>query len=496
MYAPLSRVLLRNSSTNRRSSGVSKCPNMKQIYDFIADRSKPLCFGYNVEPLIIINNVFTGGNNGVHQNGNGLLYVENNRLSGHLTAVELYEGGTQYNHVTNNEIQSSFLGAHSVLPNSGLRYLDNCFSANQLVDIFISDGDIFTWQGSPALAAGNCFTKFGRPEIDNDAGTAPVFYYVKTGTPTNSCKFPVNLQNVTLAPNAANENPTDCGPEFLGGEGDHYCNFNEELPIGQLKQQRIALIQELGSISSGSQSLAAKTLERCIETLESIIGQKMLDPASDDPDAGKENAIAFYTSPFMDFKDKTSAYGIMVHNGELVRAGNFLNALITQTQEQSDFVAVQKINLDYLAQPAEYELSEPNRNYLYSVGNSDGAFNGYARSLYEVLTGERIEVEIPSLGIEERNSGASPNPVPPLISVYPNPSRTGAFNLQIGHLVQNAAYSASVIDATGRIRHTITIAADGVYEIGSEHLPSGLYFLSIRDDSNAAIFQSKLVILH
>jgi len=240
------------------------------------------------------------------------------------------------------------------------------------------------------------------------------------------------------------------------------------------------------------------SLECCIETLESTIGQKMLDPASQDPNAGKENAIAFYTSAYMDFKDKTSAYGIMVHYGELTRARIFANNLFTQTQEQSDFVGVQNINLDYLAQPAAYELTETNRNYLYAVGTSDGSFNGYARSLYEVLTGDRIEVEIPEVGGEERNNFILSDPELPLpaIWVYPNPSINGFFNLQIGRLPQNATYRASLKDATGRIRHTVNVTTDGVYSIGGGQFASGVYFLTVRDDSGNTLFQSKLVILN
>jgi hypothetical protein len=450
----------------------------------------------NIEPLTIFNNIFAGGINGIHQNGNSLLYVEGNRLSGHLTAIEMFEGGTQFNHVIENEIQASFLGTHAVQPNSGLRYLDNCFSANQLVDIFVSDGDIFPYQGNLTWAAGNCFTKNGKPEIDNDAGTGPIFYFIKTGTPNNSCKFPVNLHNVTLVPHANDDDSGLCGPEFAGGEDNYHCDFDENLSIQQLRQQRALLLQELGALSSSNQSLSAKTLERCIETLESIIGQKMLDPGSADPNAGKEFAIAFYTSAHMDFKDSTTAYGIMVHYGELARATTFLNTLSVQTQEQSDFVGVQHINLDYLAQPTQYELSETDSSYLYAVGTSSGSFNGYARSLYEVLTGERIEVEIPEVGTEERSAVTPSDHDLPAILAYPNPSGNGYFNLQIGRLPQDVTYSASLVDATGRILESITIDTEGAYRIGGEQFTSGVYFLTVKDNSGNSLLQSKLVILN
>ncbi|MFN0035180.1 MAG: right-handed parallel beta-helix repeat-containing protein [Saprospiraceae bacterium] len=451
----------------------------------------------NVEPLTIFNNVFSGSNKGVRQNGNSLLYVENNGFSGHLTAVEIFGGGTAFSHVTENEINTSYLGAHSVQQNSGLRYLDNCFSANQLVDVFVSDGDIFPWQGSPMVAAGNCFTKNDIPEIDNDDGTGPVFYFVKTGTPVTSCKYPENLHNVTLITNAAEETIAACGPTLSpGGGGDLSCDFDESLPIEQLKQQRIGLIQQLGGLANGNDELNRKTLERCIETLESVIGRKMLDPASGDLGAGKENAIAFYTSAGMDFKDWTTAYGIMVHCEELGRARIFVNSLSTQTQDQSDFKTVQNINLDYLAQPRLYEISEANRNYLYAVGTANGALNGYARSLYEVLTGERIEVEIPDVGIEDRESSTISDAMPAAILVYPNPSSNGVFNLKIGRVPTGATYTAMLTDATGRPCHQVTITTDGEYGLSSESLPSGIYFLTVRDALSHTLFYSKLVVFN
>jgi hypothetical protein len=450
----------------------------------------------NVEPLRVFNNIFSDGNNGIHQNGNGLLYVENNRFSGHLTSVELHSGGTGFNHIKGNEIQSSYLGAHSVKQNSGLRYRDNCFSANQLVDIFVSDGDIFPAQGEDGgVAAGNCFTKNGKPEIDNDAGTGPVFYYITAVTPNSSCKYPVNLKSVTLETTANIDDFLACGPSgLIGSENEYYCDFDESLSITSLQQQRLLMMQELATLSSGSSIVAVKTLERCIKILESLIGQKMLDPESEDLGAGKENAIAFYTSVGMDFKDKTTAYGIMVHYGELSRARTFLNSLVPQTREESDFVAVQHINLDYLGDTRHYVLSETTNNYLYSVGTLDGPFDGYARSLYEVLTSERIEVEIPEVGTEERSVSLSSDVASMDMQVYPNPSGDGIFNLSIEGLPQGNAHSTTPTDAFGRLVHKFNVSSDGVYSISSERLSPGMYFLIVRDEFGYTLFSSKLVV--
>lgn len=116
-------------------------------------------------------------------------------------------------------------------------------------------------------------------------------------------------------------------------------------------QQRSGVLQSLNGILTTYQR---KTLEGCLENLESVIGRKMLDPNSTDPDRGEENAITFFTSTGTDFKDWITAYGIMVHFGEYSRARNYINSLQTQTTEQANFLIVQNINLDYLANPASY----------------------------------------------------------------------------------------------------------------------------------------------
>jgi hypothetical protein len=302
---------------------------------------------------------------------------------------------------------------------------------------------------------------------------------------------------VTLIQTADNENPTDCGPGFTGGGGDEFhCGFDANLPIQQLRQQRQAMLQELAAEGANSQSYSALTLKRCIETIEALIGQKMLAPDSEDPGAGKENAISFFTSEHMDFKDMTTAYGIMVAHGELARAGAFLSSLNTQGQEQSTFVGVQNINLAYLSQPNAYELSAADSAFLSVVGRSNGAFGGYARSLYEVLTGQRIEVEIPDVSTEERQGEPLHGHVGFSASLYPNPSRSGIFNLQTAGLLQGAVCSALLFDINGREQLRYKLTSDGTYQIGSDTLPTGLYLLVVKDEAGFTLFQSKIAIFH
>jgi Secretion system C-terminal sorting domain/Right handed beta helix region len=450
----------------------------------------------NIEPLTIINNIFNNGDKGIKQNGNGLFDIAHNEFNGQLTSIEFYEGGTQWNIVHENDVVLSYIGSHSHKANSGLKYLGNCFTTDKLVDIFISAGDIFPSQGNADVAAGNCFTKIGIPEIDNDDGTGLIVYFVKNGTPANSCKKPINSTGITLQ-NSVSEEIPNCGPEFIDGGGiETFCGINTNMSIAQLKTGRNAILQSianLGTISNTIQQLQSRAYKSCLERVENLIGQKMLHPSSTDINAGKEQAISFFSASDMDFMGKISAYGVMVHQRELIRARNYLNSLTTQNQEEINFIGVQNINLDYLDQPFSYQLSVANKNYLYLIGTLDGSLNGYARSLYEILTGERIEVSLPDY-VVERNSVAKVSELLTQVSIFPNPTVNGICKLQINNLLPDKSCHVTMFNSIGISKLQWKFATNGQYKLNIDSLKSGIYFLKIMDDEGVQLRQFKLVV--
>jgi hypothetical protein len=245
------------------------------------------------------------------------------------------------------------------------------------------------------------------------------------------------------------------------------------------------------NVTGGPNSYDAKNYAQCIEVIESVIGKKMLTPGSGDPDAGKENAITFYTSSNMTFEDSIIAYGIMVEFGELTRARSFLNVLHPHNQEQTNFVTVQNINLDYLAHPQAYSASQSTKNQLYSIGTSDGPYNGYARSLYEVLTCERIEVDIP---IEWRSITSNINEdEQPSLRLFPNPSSDDYFTVYLNGLAEGN-YHIRLITPMGSVISEQLIRGNGEYSVGSSDITAGLYFVTLNDDIGTTILHSKILL--
>ncbi len=458
----------------------------------------------NVEPISIYNNIFTGGNKGIKHNGYGRFNIGNNQFIGQLTAIENYDGGINFNLIHENEIQSAYLGSHAVQSNPGLRYLDNCYAYSSLVDIGISIGDIFPYQGNYNIAAGNCFTKQGAvPEVDNDAGTGQVFYFVKSGTQTNSCKYPTHLHNVTLVPNAQNDNQNAiCGPSNLTGGGEEInCNFDQAATIQELLSSHAGLMQAIQVLEGSSLTLSQQdqvllaNYKKCLAHVRSMIGKRYI---SDYPPGslvnGKELAIDFFNTPALGFQGRMNAYGIMVEFQEYNRARNQLNNTVSSSLEEQNFLAVQQINLNYLSNIREFALSEPDQNFLYAVGTSPGPLNGYARALYEVLTGNRIEVDIPEFTVERSEQAQTAMERQAHIYSYPNPVQNNQHTLVFDEPLGIQDYSATLLDATGKTLRNWQLNGKNQFVLTLENVPQGIYLLQVFDENGLSAYRTNLVI--
>ncbi|MEO5582441.1 MAG: right-handed parallel beta-helix repeat-containing protein, partial [Saprospiraceae bacterium] len=420
----------------------------------------------NIEELAISNNFFEGTENhdkGIHVNGNGLFNIQRNTFGEERKSIEIYDSGDKMNLIMNNEFDDSWIASHSIKSNLGLRYLDNCFSSSSFMDIAVTVGGIFPFQGTPSFGAGNCFTKNQITEVYN-ASSDPVKYYVKGGTASSACQYPVNLINVTLDPNALNQRPLTCGsgpiPPIPFVHSTELCDIDDQQTIQNLKQQRTNLIQAMSNASSGSYNKS--NYAQCIEVLESLITYKMLDRNSTDASAGKENSISFLTGSGMDFRDSITAFGILVNNGELSRARTFINTLNPRNSEQTNVIYTENINLDYLLNPAAYQLTTTVKNQLYSIGSTDGAYNGYARSLYEVLTGDRMDLDIP---LSWRSSEPNQTNLPaPSLRAFPNPNLDGNINLEVQNL-PSGNYKITLYTSLGTSITHIDITESGLYTI-------------------------------
>jgi hypothetical protein len=446
----------------------------------------------NIEPLTVVNNYFEGVNSadkGIHLNGNSFFLFQFNSFTDERKAIEVYESGKDFNQILNNEIDDAWVGAHSIKDNLGLHYMDNCFTSSSLMDIAVTVKGIFPFQGNSSVAAGNCFTKNSITEVYNSSSD-PIKYFVKSGTSQSSCNYPSYLYNVSLDANATDQNSMNCGTSIDPIIGPIVrCSINPNQTISQLKTERSSLISAKSGSTVGSYNF--KMYEQCIEVCEGLIATKMLVRNSLDANAGIDSAVAFLTGSGMNFKDSTAAFGILVSKGDISRARNLINSITPRNSEQTNSKTVQNINLDYLEDPTTYEISSQDEEDLYDIGTTDGPFNGYARSLYEILTGERIEVEVP-LEWRSNFSTSTTEVRQPVINVYPNPSTGNSFNVDLSQL-EDGVHNIKLTDLLGRTITELKIQGDGKYTFDNEHVPDGIYYVSIWNMNNTLIGSKVLI---
>ncbi len=456
----------------------------------------------NIQNMSVVNNNFTGGTTGIESSGISHYLIERNTFSDQVFNVVPMDGGYNSDYIQYNKMNHTTLAAHNVFNNSGLEYLGNCFG-NNLGDIYVNNGDLYLYQGSPQMEAGNCFTRNGVFEIDNTDGNT-IAYFEKQGSTTSSCKHPVHSFNINVERTANLDRPWVCGSTSItstgGGTLSERCtSFNENMTIAQLINEMNQIIQSISSLSNStatsSNTYQLTSLRMCLREVQILIGKKGYENLAGDPSGGVENMITFYSSQ-PEFMNKITAYGMMLYNGEIGRARTYLNALVTSTTEEYDFKAAQFINLDYLSDVKSYQLSATNKNLLYNIGKRAYPLNGYARSLYQVLTGERLELEKPNIGNRSSRGGELFSNLNEGIYSAPNPVSNGTHIIYFNSKQHDQDFKIQLVDVNGQNVYFGQSIGKLEYEINTSDLTDGLYFLRISNQLGETAYQAKLVVMN
>lgn len=464
----------------------------------------------NAAALQIVNNSFAGGDYGVHIDGYSAYHIAHNDFIGGFTAVEpVSTGSTHYNNVEYNNISSSTIGSHPVFDNYNLLYADNCFGYNVTSDIFVNSGTIFIQQGDENLANGNCFSKGGVPEIDNSSNP-PIQFWIWKDEPLTSCEYPTVVANdasynVVVNKNSIGENGDNCGSMFTSGviNTRTFCNgpFKNIQEIQNKINEVKAIIAAIESNTFYSQNYKNYLIaiyKRCLAKLNKDIIVIILEPdptdiGDDDEGMRIESAIQ-YTSQMDDFNHKLYAYGLMVESNQLNRARSYLNGLTTSNTEQVNFIQAQNIYLDFLQNRSNYQLTAADHLRLVNIGNGRLPLDGYARSIYEVITGNKIELEIPSAGSTLRPRSSEVQKKIDIINIYPNPSANGQLNIFIESSDQST-YNVVVYDLFGRIVYVKSVTG-GVHTISTLQWTEGIYIVDVADENGNKLKVQKIVVTH
>ena len=129
---------------------------------------------------------------------------------------------------------------------------------------------------------------------------------------------------------------------------------------------------------------------------------------------------------------------------------------------------------------------------LAEIGRKPGPINGYARSIYYLVTGEKLELEIPELQIEQRENEKTQHDRQ--IHCYPNPS-SDVLHIEIAEKIAST-YLMTMTNLDGKtvMSKKISSNRESIEDVSS--LSSGVYVLNITSSDEMPIYTQKIVILN
>lgn len=466
----------------------------------------------NSNPLLITNNNFLGSQFGVHITGLSNYQIFGNDMLGGYTGVEPVStsSGTHRNEVRNNNISSMTYGSLAEYNNENLHYLDNCFASNNYADVLVSTGEIFVEQGNYDLANGNCFSKGGVPEIDN-TGNAAIKLWVKANEPTSSCKYPTVVNNdpnfnVVVDLGSVADPSGTCGSMYSPGvinirrfcQGPFKSKQDYLDKISEI-QATILTTENDNSLTAAYRAYLLRIYRKCLHWLQAQIIVVILEPAVDDPDGitdpqqRMEAAIQYgMTLPLFD--QQILALGLMVNTDQLSRARTYLNSIPQTTAAQSDYVWAQNLYLDYLATMSQYTLSAQDETTLFAIGKGIDPLDGYARSIYEVITGTRIVLDLPDPHNSVRPRSTAVAEAIVNFTVYPNPSHQHTITVAIEGMKDVSGLNISIIDIHGRLVLTESVLTFQ-HTIDISDCDNGTYIITVQNEKGNIEYVDKLVII-
>lgn len=127
---------------------------------------------------------------------------------------------------------------------------------------------------------------------------------------------------------------------------------------------------------------------------------------------------------------------------------------------------------------------------LKNIGLSGQRYSGYARSIYQVMTGERIVIDPLPVEFELDRAHNLTEGEESLMSIHPNPS-SGVFYLDAGSKFKGEKAYVDVYNSMGGHIETLRVLNVDRQVVNISSLPNGVYFIRVRnelEDSEVAKF--------
>jgi|GEM_PF-4723611 len=376
--------------------------------------------------------------------------VNNDFFDSEIGIAAWQSGHNQYNLVTSNGFYNNEYGS-STYGSNDIEYLSNCFENTDQYDIELySNASIHQSQGDPfeKKSAGNCFDYYAR--IGTGLGSLHFDYWTKDGyTPSANCKFPgqgnfsLQLAENELTANCGSGNVftnlprqyRDCECEY----GDKGCRET----INALNNE-IALLEVNNTMNPWIKKWFLAKYRRCLDRLKKTFIRNLLK------DGKKQEAIEF-SSIDTSFRYQIIAYAIMMNEAEYSRAQTYLLGLDQGDEMITDFTFVQSLYHSYLQNRSGFSLSIGDRNALLIMCTKENPYSGYARSVYYLLTGEKVKIDLPHIDGNVSFQRGKMDDGLEEISIYPNPLYEKNLEIEVQVRDHNDSYEYDIISSIGKM---------------------------------------------
>ncbi len=448
----------------------------------------------------ITNNNFLGGNYGIDINGFSRYEIRGNDFIGEVTGVRSAGTGGFESDIAENNFSSIRYGSEAWFFNA-LSYDVNCFDFNDDYDVYVG-GQISQDQGNEQFSAGNCFSGTVSEEFRNDGGI-DINYFIKEGTQQSDCRFTEDAVNFNVA-FADEDRLTDgCGSSLSGGTVwvRNICNtegLTQQQIQDRIDELNILLTQVIvnESLTDFTREYLIRTYRRCMIRLWLSLGN-FFQSTDNPPDAvRKEEVINAYMGSG-EFQYQILAYGILVYYDEYNRARNLLANMSPQTTEEQEFVWVQNINLDYLQTRENYLLSPTDEATLTAIALKSDPYSGYARALYEQITGIRIYLDIPSpaRNTAPRESASISIDDGLEMIIKSNPILNDNISLKLNGVSEENQYQLDVVDITGELMWSTSNQQKSTQNINTQNWNRGIYIVRITNERTGVSNNTKIVVM-
>jgi len=383
-----------------------------------------------------------------------------------------------YNNVSNIDNAFAFV-------NNRTQFLENSFIGSHNINSALLTASVSDEIGASGNPSANCFsgTDIFTGEFLNLGNSNPFIYHYFDDSNSTGCQEPTNTGTYSK--------------EESFNQGDGYCNgdigvFNLTNPTGGGS----GIIPTTYDPDDACLSCVIDSIELYINIVVNEGGDDPRTegeetPPNQDPNLLQhemvmEEWINFgiflsiesdnYTfgeeilEPLKKWRWQKRLFGLQVMFGNLDEANTTLLGLSESSKDQIQFKQLQLINLKRIkGEDVTGAITSTELDLVHQIAIDYEPTNGYARSLYYILTGIRLPYVVPDMrGAIPRN-----NPKAQELTLFPNPT-----NDRLTLSLPNGQFSnIEILDQFGKTVNSIKVSDASTIQIDVSSLTNGVYFI-------------------